>query len=78
MLKPVVSSREHGSAFVPDDPLVVKESDPQQAIQNLAGEFRGVPDIGHLETGNQRKGIGPVGAGSPDIEVSVCPVVRFM
>jgi hypothetical protein len=38
------------------------EADPQQAIQDLAGERRGVPDITYFQIGNQRKRLGPVGA----------------
>src|SRR5579859_4395878 len=63
VLEPVVRARKDGSTFVPNDLLVVKKSDTQQAVQNLAREFAGVPDVGHIETRNEREGIGPVSAG---------------
>jgi len=62
MLEPVVRSGEHRAPLVPDDLLMVQEADPQQAIQDLAGERRGVPDITYFQIGNQRKRLGPVGA----------------
>jgi len=55
-------SGEHRAPLVPDDLLMVQEADPQQAIQDLAGERRGVPDIADFQTGNQRKCLRPVGA----------------
>ena len=54
---------ENRPAFVPDDLLRIQEADPQQAVQNLAGEFRGVPDVSDLEAGHQGEGLRPVGAG---------------
>src|SRR6266849_4789252 len=61
MLKPVMSSRENGPAFVPDDLLVVKEPDAQQTVQDLARELRCMPDVRHLEMRNECEGIRPVG-----------------
>src|ERR1700689_879839 len=51
--EPVMRSREDGPPFIPDDLLMVQETDPQQAIQNLAGELRSMPNIPHFETRNQ-------------------------
>jgi len=42
-------SGEHGTPLVPNDLLVVQEADPQQAIEDLAGELRGVPHIAHFQ-----------------------------
>src|SRR5260370_32216343 len=55
-------SRKDSSAFVPNNLLVVQEPDAQQAVQYLAREFAGVPDVGHLEIRNKGEGIGPVSA----------------
>ena len=55
-------SGEHRAALVPDDLLMVEKADPQQAIENLAGELRCMPDVAHFQAGNQRKCLGPVGA----------------
>jgi hypothetical protein len=41
---------------------VVKKANAKQPVQNLAREFRCVPDVGHLETRDEREGIGPVSA----------------
>ena len=62
MLEPVMSSRQDRSAFIPDDLLMVDEADPEEAIEHLARKLAGVPDVGHLESGNESKSIGPVGA----------------
>ena len=61
MLKPIVGPGEDRPPLVPDDLLVMHKSDPQQTIQNLAGESRSVPNISYSQTGNQREGLGPVG-----------------
>ena len=63
MLEPVGCAREHGAPFVPDDLLVVRKPDPEQAIEDLPCKLRGVPHVAHLQTGHQRKGLRPVGAG---------------
>ena len=60
VLKPVMRSREDRSPFVPDDLLVVQEADPQQSVQHLARELRGVPDVGHLQAGHQFERVGPI------------------
>jgi hypothetical protein len=36
---------------------VVQESDPQQAIEDLACEARGVPNVGYLQAGDERERI---------------------
>ena len=66
-----VRSRKNGSAFVPNDLLVVKKPDAQQAVQNLARELTGVPDVGHLETRKSAKASDQSARVSPEIEVSV-------
>jgi hypothetical protein len=43
-------TREDGSGFVPNNLLMVKKTDPQKAIKNLARELRRAPNIGDLET----------------------------
>ena len=62
MLKPVVRPREHRPALVPDDLLGVQEADAQQAVENLAREHRGVPDVSDLQARHQFEGLRPVGA----------------
>src|SRR5579864_5762554 len=79
MLEPVVRSREDGAAFIPDNLLVMQEPDAQQAVQNLAREFAGVPDVGHLETGNEREGFRPVSpriSGDGRFGVALRPVLH--
>src|SRR5205085_836913 len=49
VLEPVVRPREHGPAFIPDDLLVMKEPNPEQAIEDLPGEFRCMPNVRDLE-----------------------------
>src|SRR5258708_22531929 len=44
VLEPVVGAREHRPALVPDDLLVMQKPDLQQAVENLAGKLRWVPD----------------------------------
>ena len=39
MLEPVMCSREHRAPFVPDDLLMVQETDAQQAILNRLNEI---------------------------------------
>src|ERR1035441_9503367 len=63
MLEPVMRSGEHRAALVPDDLLVVQEADLKQAIEDLAGERRGMPDIADFQTGNQCKCLGPIEIG---------------
>jgi hypothetical protein len=62
MLEPVERPCEDRSAFIPDDLLVVKEADAQQAVQDFTGELTGVPDISGLEAGNQSEGVAPIRA----------------
>ena len=57
MLEPVVRSRQDGSAFVPDDLLVVKEPNAQQPVQNFACELAGVPDLGNIEARNESESV---------------------
>src|SRR5437868_6285968 len=61
MLKPVMRAGEDGSSLVPDNLLMMQKTDPQQAIQDLAGEFRSVPDIRHFKAWHQRERLRPVG-----------------
>src|SRR5688572_18388742 len=56
MLKPVMSSRQDGAAFVPNDLLVVYKADSQQSIQNFTGKFGGMPHIGNLKARDECKG----------------------
>src|SRR5579862_3506552 len=60
VLEPVMGSRKDRPTLVPDYLLMMKEPDPQQAVQNLARECAGVPNVGHLETRNESIGIGPI------------------
>lgn len=53
MLEPVVGSRQNGSALIPDYLLVMEEPDTQQAIEDFARKFRGVPNVRRLERRNQ-------------------------
>src|SRR4029077_13319753 len=61
VLEPIVGPGENRAPLVPDDLLMMDKFNPQQAIQNLAGELRGVPDVGYFQAGDQRKCVGPVG-----------------
>ena len=45
MLEPVVRPGENGSAFVPDNLLMVEEPNPQQTIEDLAGELGRIPYV---------------------------------
>src|ERR1035438_7902931 len=65
MLEPVEGSCEHGTPLVPYQLLVVHEPNAQEAVENLAREFTGMPHISRLEAGNQRERFRPVGAGVP-------------
>jgi hypothetical protein len=49
MLIPIVSTREHRAALVPDDLLRIQKVDAQQAVQNLSREDGRVPDVGDLQ-----------------------------
>ena len=40
----------------------MQEADAKQAIEHLPRELRGMPDLGNLETRNERERVGPVGA----------------
>jgi hypothetical protein len=46
VLKPVVRAREHGSAFVLDDLLVMNEADAHQRVKDFPREPRSMPDVG--------------------------------
>ena len=79
MLKPVVRPREDRPALVPDDLLVVQEADPQQAVEHLAREHRGVPDVSDLEARHQFECFGPVGpgvAGDRGLGVALGPLLH--
>ncbi len=65
--------------FVPDDLLVVEEADPQQAVRDLAGELRGVPDVGDLQARDEFEGFRPIGARVPGdgrLGVALGPVLH--
>ncbi len=48
MLEPIMSPSKYRSSLVPDDLLMMEKTNPQQAIEDLTGELRGVPYICHL------------------------------
>src|ERR1700693_557549 len=60
--KPIVGPGEHCAPLVPDDLLMVHETDSQQAVKNFASESRRMPCVRDFETRDQRKCLGPVGA----------------
>src|ERR1700690_3863394 len=79
VLKPVQRPRQNRPLFVPDDLLVVYESDAQQSVENFPGELRGGPDIGDLKAGNQLEGFRPVSArvaGDGCLSVAFGPVFQ--
>src|ERR1035437_8785941 len=61
VLIPVVGSGEHNPALVPNDLLGIEEADPQQTIQHLPCEDRGVPNVGGLQTSHELERCRPVG-----------------
>src|SRR5216684_420699 len=60
VLIPVVRSRQHDAALVPDDLLRIKESDAKQPVQNFAREQGSMPHVGNLDAWYEREGLGPV------------------
>jgi hypothetical protein len=56
MLKPVVRPRENGPPLIPNDLLMMKESNPQQAVENLASENGRMPDVRNLKVPVRRQG----------------------
>ena len=62
VLEPVMRSREHRAALVPNDLLMVQEADAKQAIEHLARKFAGVPDVADLEVWDERERFRPIGA----------------
>jgi hypothetical protein len=62
MLEPVVRAGEYGSAFIPDNLLMVEKADPQQTVENLAGELRRMPNVRHLEARHQCERVRPIGS----------------
>src|SRR4030095_2919833 len=79
MLEPVGGPGEDGPAFVPDDLLVMQESDPEQAVEDLPGEFRGMPDVGDLQTWHELEGFRPVRTSittDRGLVVACCPVLH--
>ena len=77
MLEPIVRARQYGAPFVPNDLLVMKEADPQQAIENFPGVFRSVPHVGRLNTRDERERVGPVGARVTGDRSLIVTFVRF-
>ena len=65
MLIPIMGSREHRAALVPDDLLRVQQADPQKAVQNFAREDGRVPDVYNLLARHQFEGFRPIGARVP-------------
>jgi len=65
MLEPIQRSRQDDPPLVPNDLLVVQEADTQQTIENLAGEFAGVPHVAHLKIRQKFESPGPIGTRVP-------------
>src|SRR5258706_15506474 len=65
MLKPVMGAGQNDSRLIPNNMLMMHESDAQQTIENLARKRRGVPDICHLKTRHKLKSLRPIGSRVP-------------
>src|SRR4051794_3265328 len=74
VLIPVVGPRQDRSSLVPDDLLRVKKPDPDEPVEDLPGEHRGVPDVRDLETWHELECRGPVRAG---VSRDLCLVVAL-
>src|ERR1035437_2174149 len=61
--EPVRRPRENRPVLMPNNLLMMQKADPQQAVENLAGEFRSVPDVADLETGHECESFRPVCTG---------------
>src|ERR1035437_8406773 len=61
VLKPVERPRQDRAPLVPNNLLMMFEADAQQAVQNLARELRGVPDVRNLQARHEFESLGPVG-----------------
>jgi hypothetical protein len=61
-VEPVQRSDEDRALFVPDDLLVMYESDAQQPREHVAGDLRCVPDVGCLQAGDELERLRPIGS----------------
>jgi hypothetical protein len=62
VLIPVVSARQHGAPFIPDNLLRIQKADAQESVPHFAGEYRSVPYISDPEAWHQFECFRPIGA----------------